>query len=79
MTFEEWFEKRGVWPRLTYKEVWEAGVSSTMTQTIPKGCDKPLAKGQWWGFCGETDMGQTMPALCTHCGGAYILKEDGDT
>jgi len=46
---------------------------------MSKGCGKKLAKGQWWGFCGETDMGQTLPALCTHCGGAYILQEDEDT
>ena len=38
-------------------------------------CNKPLAAGQWWNFCGETDMGQTMPALCIECGGEYKLKE----
>ena len=38
-----------------------------------KGCGKRLAKGQWWGYCGETDMGQTLPALCTECGGQYKL------
>ena len=42
---------------------------------IDAGCRKPLAKGQWWSWCGETDMGQTMPALCTECGGSYKLKE----
>ena len=36
-------------------------------------CGKPLAAGQWWGFCGETDMGQTAPALCTECGGDLKL------
>ena len=41
-----------------------------------KGCMKPLAPGQWWGFCGETDMGQTLPALCTECGGNYKLKQE---
>lgn len=38
-----------------------------------KGCGKSLAKGQWWSYCGETDMGQTSPALCTECGGSYKL------
>ena len=37
------------------------------------GCKRKLAPGQWWNFCGETDMGQTLPALCTECGGSYIL------
>jgi hypothetical protein len=40
-----------------------------------KGCRKSLAVGQWWGYCGETDMGQTRPALCTECGGSYRLEE----
>lgn len=39
-------------------------------------CSKPLAKGQYWNFCGETDMGQTVPVKCTHCGGNYIRSED---
>lgn len=34
-------------------------------------CGHTLAKGQWWNFCGETDMGQTLPALCTECGGEF--------
>lgn len=38
------------------------------------GCRKRLATGQWWTFCGETDMGQTLPALCTECGGEYKLR-----
>lgn len=33
------------------------------------GCEAPLEAGQWWGFCGQTDMGQSLPALCTECGG----------
>jgi hypothetical protein len=24
-------------------------------------CGKLLKEGQWWHFCGETDMGQTEP------------------
>lgn len=38
------------------------------------GCFKSLAAGQWWTFCGETDMGQTPPVLCTECGGQYKLR-----
>lgn len=40
-----------------------------------KGCEKHLAEDQWFRFCGETDMGQTAPALCTECGGEYKLAE----
>lgn len=36
-----------------------------------KGCRAQLAPGQHWAFCGETDMGQSLPALCTACGGEY--------
>lgn len=36
-------------------------------------CGKLLKEGQWWHFCGETDMGQTPPALCTECGGRFEL------
>lgn len=39
------------------------------------GCEKKLAEGQHWTFCGETDMGQTAPALCTECGGDLRLSE----
>lgn len=39
-----------------------------------RGCRKRLAPGQWWAFCGETDMGQTAPALCTECGGEFKLE-----
>lgn len=35
------------------------------------GCRARLAPGQWWGWCGETDMGQTAPALCIECGGEF--------
>ena len=38
-------------------------------------CGKRLATGQWWNFCGETDMGQTMPVQCTECGGEYPLAQ----
>lgn len=36
-------------------------------------CNKLLKEGQWWHFCGEADMGQTMPVQCTECGGEYEL------
>ncbi len=39
-------------------------------------CGRRLADDQWWTFCGETDMGQTLPALCVECGGEYRLRED---
>lgn len=38
-------------------------------------CSRALAEGQWWSYCGETDMGQTAPALCVDCGGPFKLKE----
>lgn len=43
--------------------------------TSKRGCGKKLAKGQWYSFCGETDMGQTIPALCVECGGELKLAE----
>ncbi len=42
---------------------------------LTRGCRKRLAPGQWWAFCGETDMGQSAPALCTNCGGEYKLDD----
>ena len=39
------------------------------------GCRKKLSTGQYWSFCGETDMGQTEPALCVECGGEFRLAE----
>ena len=44
-----------------------------------EGCRRRLARGQWWAFCGETDMGQTMPALCTECGGKFELSKESRT
>ena len=38
---------------------------------MSEGCGEKLADGQWWSYCGETDMGQTEPALCTECGGNF--------
>lgn len=46
-------------------------------QRVGRGCGAPLIPGQWWGYCGETDMGQTLPALCTDCGGFYTKRVDG--
>lgn len=39
------------------------------------GCQRPLAPGQHWSFCGETDMGATDPALCVNCGGSLLLAD----
>ena len=49
-----------------------------MTTKKQHGCRAKLAPGQWWNFCDETDMGQTMPALCEHCGGEHIRADDPD-
>ena len=40
------------------------------------GCGASFAPGQWWHFCGETDMGQTLPVFCTRCGGTYKLANE---
>lgn len=45
-------------------------------ETIRTGCGCVLKQGQWFRFCGETDMGQTAPVLCTNCGGEFILEEN---
>lgn len=39
------------------------------------GCGRKLRQGQWWNFCGETDMGQTGPALCKDCGGPFERED----
>jgi hypothetical protein len=44
-----------------------------------EGCKRKLAPGQYWSFCGETDMGQSLPALCTECGGEYKLLDPKPT
>jgi hypothetical protein len=46
--------------------------------SINMGCKRKLANGQWWKFCGETDMGQSLPALCVECGGEHMLAEVED-
>lgn len=45
---------------------------------MSQGCRAKLAPDQWWHFCGETDMGQTLPVLCTACGGDMIRADDPD-
>jgi hypothetical protein len=45
----------------------------------PDGCKRKLAAGQYWSFCGETDMGQSLPALCTECGGEFKLFDPKST
>lgn len=43
--------------------------------TPEKGCGRQLAPGNWWNYCGETDMGQTAPAICEECSpGGFPLK-----
>lgn len=39
------------------------------------GCKRSI-KDSWWNWCGETDMGQTLPVLCKGCGGKYDLVSD---
>lgn len=41
---------------------------------MKEGCKKTLARGEWFARCGDTDMGQTLPALCTECGGNFQLR-----
>ena len=64
------------WGNKNYREdavaAWNSR-SSAQSHEAKKGCGKRLAEGQFWTFCGETDMGQTAPALCTECGGEYKL------
>lgn len=47
-----------------------------MTDNLKQGCKRKLAEHQYWWWCGETDMGQGSPALCTECGGEYKLAKD---
>lgn len=39
-------------------------------------CGIELKDGQGCNFCGETNVGQTDPALCENCGGEYKLAEE---
>lgn len=51
------------------EECTEAFVNS-VRKKLPqetRGCGAKLKPGQHWAFCGETDMGQTEPALCNWC------------
>ncbi len=56
-------------------EAWNRRVDSVELQSRPvkEGCDRALAEGQHWAFCGESDFG-SLPALCIECGGEYKLK-----
>jgi len=41
------------------------------------GCKRTLSANSWFNWCGETDMGQTLPALCVECGGNFeLMKEE---
>ena len=43
--FKEWAEKRGVWPRLTHEEIWDAAVK-TEREACAKVCEL-LAETGW--------------------------------
>ena len=46
----------------------EGDVTLPLAEIIDRnGCKAKLAPDQWWNFCGETDMGQTLPVLCEMC------------
>lgn len=70
----------------TLTEAWtpELPVSDEVDQAMQEladnakkdGCGKKLESGQWWSFCGETDMGQSLPALCIECGGEFKLDSN---
>ena len=45
---------------------------------MDEGCKRKLEEGQYFWWCGETDMGQSMPALCTECGGNFKLAKNED-
>jgi len=36
-----------------------------------QGCRLPLAPGQHFQWCGETDMGQSVPTLCEECDSTF--------
>ena len=55
---------------------WFAKISDYLKRHSGVPCGRKLADGQWYHFCGETDMGQTSPALCTRCDGTYKLAKD---
>lgn len=46
--------------------------------SVQDGCRAKLAPGQHWSFCGESDMGQSLPVLCTECGGEFRRQDDGN-
>lgn len=59
----------------TFIHMRDAAINAALgNKPTSKGCGEPLAKGQWWSTCGETDMGQSIPVLCTKCGGEYKLQ-----
>ena len=46
----------------------EGDVTLPLAEIIDRnGCKAKLAPDQRWNFCGETDMGQTLPVLCEMC------------
>lgn len=65
----------GWWARMTPEErvehVHEVLDAAMRSLEPPNGCRHRLAEGQYWAFCGEKDMGHTLPALCRECGGEF--------
>lgn len=58
------------------EDVWERLYTDRPARIPPRtGCHSRLAPGQHWAFCGETDMGDSEPALCTECGGEFKRAE----
>lgn len=54
-----------------------ASIVNARKRSVKGGCGRELAAGQYWTFCGETDMGQTLPALCIDCNGSFKLNTTG--
>ena len=51
---------------------WQRAIDWRTKPGAKTGCGAMLKRGQHWSFCGETDMGQSEPALCTQCGGDLV-------
>lgn len=71
--FEEWFQGYGdTDSKMDLWIGWRAKAwGGKPPPSYQAGCRAKLAPGHHWRFCGETDMGQTLPALCKQCGGEY--------
>lgn len=71
ITHAEHLALRTVWeqPGWSVESSWLRVIPTTAITTAKIGgpCGRPLAAGQHWNFCGETDMGQTAPVFCEEC------------